>query len=77
MSEQTIISIVTGLVSTIAVLCLVIKMMLDKKSKNGNNKGNPINLHDFIVDCGKEHQEQIGLLTSIKEGLTRIEEKMK
>lgn len=77
MSEQTIISIVTGLVSTIAVLCLVIKMMLDKKPKNDNKIGNPVNLQDFIINSTREHQEQIGLLGNIKESLNRIEEKIK
>ena len=78
MSEQTIISIVTALVTVIAVLTLFIRSMLDRKSRNGNGKaGNPISLHDFIVDCSKEHVTQIGLLENIKETLNRIEEKIK
>jgi len=78
MSEQTIISIISALVSVIAILGLVVKMSLNQRSNNNNRKaGNPINLHNFIVDCEKEHQEQISLLETIKEALTRIEGKLK
>lgn len=74
MTEELIIQIITSLISVIAILGLVIKMVVDKKIQNSNHRklNNPIDLHNFIIECTKSHQEQSILLKDIKENIDDI-----
>lgn len=74
MPSESMAGIIGGLLSTIAVLALVIKMMLDKRN---NKVGNPIDINQFILDCTEKHTEQLGKLDAIIDSLRRIEEKIR
>ncbi len=57
----------------LAVLALVLKTY-----RNGGAKvGNPVNLHDFIVDTAREHQELKGLSEQHRALLEQILEELR
>ena len=80
LSSELVVQIITGLVTTIAVLVLLIKQFLPTK-KNGNGillKGNPTkyDLSEFVNACTKDHAITDTKLDGIGETLKRIEAKL-
>lgn len=80
LSSELVVQIITGLVTTIAVLVLLIRQFLPtKKSGNGvllTNNPSKYDLSEFVNDCTKDHAEMKGELRNIGKTLERIEDKI-